>query len=93
MTQARSGRWIAILLVLATGGVLAASIFPRDARRAASAIAIYFAGGGLGLLISAITLPLLLHARGDAAWPEAWLLLADITVKLFCLAFFREKAW
>lgn len=72
--------------VFITGGVLAASIFPRDARRAASAIAIYFAGGGLGLLISAITLPLLLHARGDAAWPEAWLLLGVMSLVMSLFA-------
>jgi predicted MFS family arabinose efflux permease len=72
--------------VFITGGVLAASIFPRDARRAASAIAIYFAGGGLGLLITALTLPLLLHARGDAAWPEAWLLLGMMALVMSIFA-------
>jgi hypothetical protein len=72
--------------VFVTGGVLAASIFPHDARRAASAIAIYFAGGGLGLLITALTLPLLLHARGDAAWPEAWLLLGVMSLAMSVFA-------
>jgi len=72
--------------VFVTGGVLAASIFPHDARRAASAIAIYFAGGGLGLLITALTLPLLLHARGDAAWPEAWLLLGLMSLVMSVIA-------
>lgn len=72
--------------VFVTGGVLAASIFPRDARRAASAIATYFAGGGLGLLITATTLPWLLQSRGDAAWPEAWLLLGVMSFIMSLLA-------
>jgi len=72
--------------VFITGGVLAASIFPRHARRAASAIAIYFAGGGLGLLITALTLPWLLHTRGDAAWPEAWLLLGVMSLVMSVFA-------
>ena len=69
---------IAAAYVFVTGGVLAAHVFPLDARRAASAIAIYFAGGGLGLFLSAVMVPWLLHVRGDAAWPEAWLLLGLI---------------
>lgn len=77
---------IAAAYVFITGGVLAASIFPRDARRAAAAIAIYFAGGGVGLLITALTLPVLLELRGDAAWPEAWLLLGGISLAMSALA-------
>jgi predicted MFS family arabinose efflux permease len=72
--------------VFVTGGVLAASVFPRDIRRAATAIAIYFAGGGLGLLITAVTIPSLLEVRGDAAWPEAWLLLGGMCFIMALLA-------
>jgi predicted MFS family arabinose efflux permease len=72
--------------VFITGGVLAASIFPSDARRAASAIAIYFAGGGLGLLITALTLPALLQTWGDAAWPQAWLLLGVMSLVMSVFA-------
>ncbi len=57
------------------GGAVVAFVFPNDVRRSATAIAIYFSGGGLGLFMTAVTLPWLLHSRGDAAWPEAWLLL------------------
>ncbi len=77
---------IAAAYVFVTGGVLAASVFPRDARRAASAIAIYFAGGGLGLLVTALTIPWLLEARGDASWPEAWLLLGGMSLVMSLLA-------
>ncbi|MFN3744655.1 MAG: YbfB/YjiJ family MFS transporter [Hyphomicrobiaceae bacterium] len=77
---------IAAAYVFVTGGVLAASVFRHDARRSASAIAIYFAGGGLGLLVTALTIPWLLEARGDAAWPEAWFLLGAMSVAMSLLA-------
>jgi predicted MFS family arabinose efflux permease len=77
---------IAAAYVFITGGALAAYIFPYDARRAASAIAIYFAGGGGGLLVTAITLPWLLETRGDAAWPEAWLLLGAMSLVMSVFA-------
>jgi predicted MFS family arabinose efflux permease len=75
--------------VFVTGGVLAASIFARNARHAASAIAIYFAGGGVGLFVTAVTIPWLLQVRGDAAWPEAWLLLGGMC---FIMALFATLA-
>ena len=77
---------IAAAYVFVTGGVLAASIFPNDARRSATAIAVYFAGGGAGLLMTAISLPALLEVRGDAAWPEAWLLLGAMSLVMSALA-------
>ncbi len=77
---------IAAAYVFVSGGVLAASVFPNDARRAASAIAIYFAGGGLGLLVTALTIPWLLDIGGDAAWPDAWLLLGAICLAMSLLA-------
>ncbi len=60
-------------VVFISGSVLAASLFPRDPTRAAGAIATYFAGGGVGLLLPGVALPLLFAVGGDAAWPGAWL--------------------
>ncbi len=60
-------------MVLISGSVLAASVFPRQPSRSAGAIAIYFAGGGVGLLLPGLFLPWLFAAGGDAAWPWAWL--------------------
>lgn len=59
--------------VLISGSVLAASIFPDQPRLSAAAIAIYFSGGGFGLLLPGLTIPWLLAAGGDAAWPWAWI--------------------
>jgi predicted MFS family arabinose efflux permease len=66
--------------VFITGSVLAASVFPGDARRSASAIAIYFGGGGAGLLLSAIVLPWLFAKGGDGAWPQAWFALGVMSL-------------
>jgi predicted MFS family arabinose efflux permease len=66
-------------VVFISGGALAASLFPNDPARAAGAIAIYFAGGGVGLLLPGITLPALFAIGGDAAWPWAWLSLGVIS--------------
>jgi predicted MFS family arabinose efflux permease len=60
-------------VVFISGSVLAASVFPRHPARAAAAIAIYFAGGGVGLLLPGLTLPWLFAAGGDSAWPIAWI--------------------
>lgn len=62
-------------VVFISGSALAASLFPNEPARAAGAIAIYFAGGGVGLLLPGITLPVLFAIGGDGAWPWAWLTL------------------
>ena len=55
------------------GGVLASNGFPGQPALAATAIAIYFGGAGVGILLSAAAIPWLLAVRGDGAWPQAWL--------------------
>jgi len=62
-------------IVLITGGVLVASIFPQDAARSATAIAIYFAGGGAAIVLTGVTLPWLFAHAGDGFWPYAWILM------------------
>ena len=54
-------------------GVLVANVFPDDAARAASAIAVYFAGGGAAIALTGITLPWLFARAGDSVWPHAWI--------------------
>ena len=55
------------------GSVLAANIFARDTVRSATAIAVYFAGGGAAILLSGLTMPWLFAYAGDASWPYAWI--------------------
>lgn len=61
------------------GGAFAAGLFP-DARRTALAIAVYFGGGGLGMIASGAVLPSLLDRLGPEAWPSAWLDLGATSV-------------
>ena len=58
--------------VFICGGALSGNIFPERPHLATTTIAIYFAGGGIGLMLSGVAVPLGLEARGDAAWPLAW---------------------
>ena len=57
------------------GGVLASGAFPGRPKLASTAIAIYFAGGRVGILLSGAGIPWLLQAGGNRAWPAAWLAL------------------
>lgn len=59
-------------LVFVSGSVLSANIFTREPARAATAISIYFSGGGAGILMPGVTLPFVLAAGGDSAWPWGW---------------------
>jgi predicted MFS family arabinose efflux permease len=71
--------------VFITGGVLAASVF-RDSARNAAAIAIFFGGGGAGMLISGAVLPLMFAHGGDQAWPQAWIALGILSFAASALA-------
>lgn len=58
--------------VFICGGALSGNIFPLRPQLATTTIAIYFAGGGIGLMLSGVAVPLLLEAQGSASWPLAW---------------------
>ncbi len=77
--------WQTILRILAgtfgalsfsTAGTLAAGLFQNDPHRNALAIAILFGtGGGLGIVLSGASIPLLLDIHGHSAWPLGWILI------------------
>lgn len=58
--------------VFISGGAIAAATFPSDPSRNALAIAIYFGGAGLGILLTAVSIPPLLEYQGASSWPYAW---------------------
>ncbi len=62
--------------VFVAGGAIVSALFPGDARRSALAIAVYFGGGGLGMLASGLALPPFMAWFGPAGWPLGWLMLA-----------------
>ena len=55
------------------GGALSGNVVPERPQMAATTIAIFFAGGGVGFLLCGVAIPLLLDAGGAAAWPQAWI--------------------
>jgi len=67
------------------GGALSGNILPAHPHKAATTIAIYFGGGGLGFLLCGIALPLLLDAGGPAAWQVAWVWMGWAGLALFAL--------
>ena len=62
--------------VFVAGGVLASGLFAGEGRRGALAVALYFGGGGIGMLLSGLGLPVFMAWFGPAGWPLAWLMLA-----------------
>ena len=67
-------------LVFIVGSTLAASLFQDDPKRNALAIAINFGGGGFGMVLSGVALPVLFAEAGNAAWPLSWLALGLASV-------------
>ena len=61
------GAWVFIC-----GGALSGNVFAGQPQRATTTIAIFFAGGGFGLILCGIALPLMMQALGDTSWPLAW---------------------
>jgi len=61
------GAWVFIC-----GGALSGNVFAGQPQRATTTIAIFFAGGGFGLILCGIALPLMMQAMGDTSWPLAW---------------------
>lgn len=61
--------------VFIAGGVLASAIFAEDRTRNALVIALYYGGGGLGMLATALVLPWFMAWSGSSGWPIAWLML------------------
>ena len=60
--------------VFACGGALVATLYANDAAKSGAAIAIYYAGGGLGIVASGLLLyPVL---SGQWAWTIGWMVLA-----------------
>lgn len=80
----RNFEWIALLRFLAgvggsaafaSGGALVAKLFETAPQRSGTAIAIYFGGGGFGITVSSLTVPVLAAFLGATGWPYSWTLL------------------
>ena len=63
---------VASALVFVTGGLLAARLGAQVPGRAGLLIGLYYGGTGLGISLSALVVPAVLHGAADAAHPWAW---------------------
>ncbi len=66
--------------VFIAGGALVAAMFPDEPGKNALAIAAYFGGGGLGMILSGATLPTLFEYHGAGAWPMSWIALGSASL-------------
>lgn len=64
------------------GGVLATQAAERQPARAAFLLGLFYAGPGLGIVLSGVSVPWILGRWSESAWPAAWLTLASISVVL-----------
>lgn len=71
-------------LALIAGGALAAELYAHHPERAAAGIAVYFSGGGIGIVVPGLFVPWLLQVRGAPAWDEAWIA-TGVVAALFCI--------
>ena len=71
------------------GGVLAGtlSLTMRGEARPGLGVTVFFAGGGLGILVSGVALPLWLAAAGDSAWPGLWTAMGVLALVATLLGF------
>ena len=67
-------------MVYISGAVLASNLYPDRPEISKSAIAVYFAGAGAGIVLSGVGIPWLLATLGDVAWRSAWLAIGGISV-------------
>jgi predicted MFS family arabinose efflux permease len=62
--------------VFSCGGAMVATLYDKDAKQAGSAVAIYYAGGGLGIALSGMVIyPVL---SGGMTWSAAWIVLGSV---------------
>jgi MFS family permease len=60
------------------GGAIAATLFKGDIGRNALAIAIYFGGGGIGMVVTGFSIPFIIERYGVGMWPSTWLLMSAL---------------
>lgn len=63
-------------------GVLATAVAASAPRMAGLLIGIFYAGAGLGILLSGLVAPLLLEGWGPGSWPRIWMVLTAVSVLL-----------
>ncbi|MCP5081695.1 MAG: YbfB/YjiJ family MFS transporter [Alphaproteobacteria bacterium] len=78
--------------VFIAGGAMASALFAEDKAKNALAIAVYFGGGGLGMLLTGAVLPFMIDWYAVTIWPYAWWLLGLASHLFFLPAFWAALA-
>lgn len=78
--------------VFIAGGVIVSGLFADHRARNALAIGVYFGGGGLGMLLTAVSIPPFMDWFGEPGWPLVWLALGIATFVAFIPAWIAAEA-
>lgn len=78
--------------VFIAGGAMAAAIFADNPKKNALVIAVYFGGGGLGMLATGLSLPPFMEWFGAPGWPLAWLVLGLVSFVAFVPSWLGAEA-
>jgi MFS family permease len=65
--------------VFIAGGAMVSTLFRDSPAKNALAIAIYFGGGGLGMVLTGLSMPLMIEGLGPSSWQFMWLLLGNLS--------------
>ncbi len=72
-------------------GALASNLYGADQKKNAMAIALAFGGGGLGMVLSALSFPHFFAAQGAVAWPMAWLALGGASILMLPIGLWSAR--
>ena len=78
--------------VFIAGGVMASALFRDDKAKNALAIALYFGGGGFGMIICGVVLPYMVEWFGGEVWPLTWLLIGVLSYLCFLPSYWAAAA-
>ena len=73
--------------VFIAGGAMTSAMFADNPSKNALALAVYFGGGGFGMVLTAASLPLFIDWFGPPGWPLAWLMLGIASWIAFAASF------
>lgn len=75
-------------LSFVAGGAIAASLASQSDERSGIILSLFYAGPGIGIIASGISIPAFIQVFGGEAWSLAWVLIGTIAL-LFALLFLK----
>ena len=83
LSFARGLAGIGAALSFVAGGALAATLAQTDAQRSGLLLSLFYAGPGLGILLSGLLSPFLLQEFGPGSWWIVWLAMTVVSLLLY----------